>query len=131
MARGKVATVGSNRARAAARRTLGTLEELSILPSNFKRYNAALVTFFEYLNQQGGLPSSVGGLEEAVALHLADLWLDGSKSELPCSTCCDTCQCLQSPLIVSLLQTLAVCSGQSLPLIDPPQRHIFVRGEIY
>eukprot|EP00438_Fugacium_kawagutii_P001652 Skav236323 [mRNA] locus=scaffold97:171922:176667:+ [translate_table: standard] len=65
--------------RAAQRRRLGTLRELTVQPATKKRYTPATQAFFAFLRQEGvAIPQAKTRLDDVLCDYLEHLWATGS-----------------------------------------------------
>lgn len=69
--------------RAAQRRRLGTLRELTVQPSTKKRYTKATQAFYTFLQKEGvALPKAKQRLDDVLCDYLEHLWASGSGRAL-------------------------------------------------
>ena len=73
--------------RAAQRRRLGSLRELTVQPATKKRYSAAVEGFFSYLRKaQTSLPHRKSELDPIVSDYIEFLWSTGAGRALAADT---------------------------------------------
>ena len=73
--------------RAAQRRKLGTLKDLTVQPATRKRYDNATSTFLRFLHSEGQtLPTDKHRMDPLVCDYLEHLWATGAGRGLACDT---------------------------------------------
>lgn len=87
MSRKRVLEAALPQDRAAQRRRLGSLKELTVQPATKKRYAAAVQNFFTYLkNADLVLPQQKSKLDGLVADYVDYLWSTGAGRAQACDT---------------------------------------------
>eukprot|EP00435_Cladocopium_sp_Y103_P065105 s581_g27.t1 len=87
MAPKRVLDSGRPQDRAAQRRKLGTLRDLTVQPATKKRYQSAIDQFLHFLSHENQvLPREKSKLDPLVCEYLEHLWASGSGRALACDT---------------------------------------------